>query len=61
MQKLVDLREWVDENYDPANDIGNPYQSLLDSDEDDIEEDIRLGLSVHDMTLGLKRKTPRAS
>lgn len=52
------LREWDHYNnlFNPADDEGNPYQHLFDSEEDDVTEGIRLGLSVHDMTLGLKRK-----
>ena len=37
--------------YDPTEDPGNPYQHLLDDDTDDVEEDIKLGLSVYGLTI----------
>lgn len=41
--------------FDPADDPGNPYQHLLDSDCDDCEDDIDMGLSVYGLDLGLRR------
>ena len=35
------------DEFDPQYDIGNPYQHLLDDDADDIQEDLKLGLSVY--------------
>lgn len=44
-----DLREWNYEEFDPSDDPGNPYQHMLDTQDDDVEEDIKLGLSVWGM------------
>lgn len=50
--------KWTPE-YDPADDPGNPYQHLLDSECDDCEDDINLGLSVYGLTKHLRRPTHR--